>query len=142
MPMMRDTRIPFPLISLACAAGLAVFGCGGDRDRGKRPLMGKIAAENASVVILTSDNPRREDPGAIIKEIAQGIPAGTRVFREPDRRAAIGLALELASPGDTVLIAGKGHEAYQLIGEEKIPFSDMEEVLHRSRREENGENKD
>lgn len=117
---------------------IAVFGCGGDRDRGKRPLMGRIAAENAAVVILTSDNPRGEDPERIISEIAGGIPAGTRVFREPDRRAAIGLALELASPGDTVLIAGKGHETSQIIGEEKLPFSDMEEVMQRCRREEDG----
>jgi UDP-N-acetylmuramoyl-L-alanyl-D-glutamate--2,6-diaminopimelate ligase len=104
-----------------------VFGCGGDRDHHKRPQMGRIAAELADVCVVTSDNPRSEDPGAIIAQILEGIsnPAGIRV--EPDRRAAIGLALDDARSGDTVVIAGKGHE----LGQEfeagrKIPFDDRE----------------
>ena len=107
---------------------IAVFGCGGDRDRGKRPMMGSVAAQGAAAVVLTSDNPRSEDPAGIIRDVAEGIPPGTRLFYEPDRGAAIRLALELAKPGDTVLIAGKGHETYQLVKDGKLPFSDMETV--------------
>ena len=107
---------------------IAVFGCGGDRDRGKRPLMGAAAARYASPIILTSDNPRSEDPMAIISEIRAGIPAGTPVLCEPDRGKAIRLALEAARPGDTVLIAGKGHETGQTTNNGTLPFSDMEEV--------------
>ena len=103
-----------------------VFGAGGDRDRGKRPVMGRIAAGLADRVWLTSDNPRSEDPGAIIGEIAAGVvspPPGGQV-REPDRREAIRRALHWARPGDTVVIAGKGHEAYQIIGGQVLPFDD------------------
>lgn len=107
-----------------------VFGCGGDRDRGKRPLMGAIAARLADRVWVTSDNPRSECPEAIVEEVLVGlreIPgAGTRHEAEPDRRAAIGAALGWARAGDTVVIAGKGHETYQLIGAAALPFDDRE----------------
>ena len=103
-----------------------VFGAGGDRDRGKRPVMGRIAAALADRVWLTSDNPRSEDPGAIIEEIAAGVvpsPPGGHV-RDPDRREAIRRALDWARPGDTVVIAGKGHETYQIIAGQVLPFDD------------------
>jgi len=100
---------------------LCVFGCGGDRDRGKRPRMGAIAAELADHVIVTSDNPRWEDPVAIIRDVLEG--AG-EVDWLVDRREAIQRALRLAAPGDLVLIAGKGHELYQEIGGRRLPFDD------------------
>jgi UDP-N-acetylmuramoyl-L-alanyl-D-glutamate--2,6-diaminopimelate ligase len=105
---------------------IVVFGCGGDRDRGKRPLMGEIAARLSDRAVITSDNPRTEDPDAIIADIARGVPAelDDRVAIESDRRAAIRLALREAVRGDTVVIAGKGHEQGQLVGERKIPFDD------------------
>ncbi len=111
---------------------LVVFGAGGDRDRGKRPLMGKLAKDLADVVIVTSDNPRGEEPLAIIQDILQG--AGTDVEIDPDRRAAIGRAIELADAGDVVVIAGKGHEQGQEVAGEKLPFDDREvarELLRR-----------
>ena len=104
---------------------ICVFGCGGDRDRGKRPLMGRIAAELSDLVIVTSDNPRSEDPDAIIDEIVAGI-AGGGVETEPDRRLAIREALERADAGDVVVIAGKGHERYQEFGTGPVPFDDRE----------------
>jgi UDP-N-acetylmuramoyl-L-alanyl-D-glutamate--2,6-diaminopimelate ligase len=105
-----------------------VFGCGGDRDAGKRPIMGAIAAELADEIILTDDNPRTEDPQKIISAIAAGIPADQprRVIR--DRAAAIAEALAAAGPEDVVLIAGKGHEEYQIHGTQSQPFSDRSEV--------------
>jgi len=113
---------------------VTVFGCGGDRDRGKRPIMGRIAAEQSDVVIVTSDNPRSEPPEAIIDEILSGISPGCgSVHREPDRRRAIYLAMELAEAGDLVLIAGKGHETYQLHAGHRIHFDDREvarEAIH------------
>jgi UDP-N-acetylmuramoyl-L-alanyl-D-glutamate--2,6-diaminopimelate ligase len=108
---------------------IAVFGCGGDRDREKRPLMGGIAARLADACVVTSDNPRSEEPKAIIAEILAGITdsEAEEIEVEPDRRAAIALAFEAATPGDTVVIAGKGHEQGQeLAGGRKIPFDDRE----------------
>jgi len=106
----------------------AVFGCGGDRDRGKRPLMGEIAARLSDRVWITSDNPRSEPPKAIIDEIVAGVirvwPDPARYATIQDRRAAIRDALEWARPGDTVVVAGKGHETYQIIGSELFPFDD------------------
>jgi UDP-N-acetylmuramoyl-L-alanyl-D-glutamate--2,6-diaminopimelate ligase len=101
-----------------------VFGCGGDRDAAKRPVMGEAAARLADRVFLTSDNPRSEEPRAIISDVQTGIPAGAPVVVEPDRRRAIEQALDGARPGDVVLIAGKGHETTQVIGEQVIPFDD------------------
>ncbi|HEX7131952.1 MAG TPA: UDP-N-acetylmuramoyl-L-alanyl-D-glutamate--2,6-diaminopimelate ligase, partial [Iamia sp.] len=102
-----------------------VFGCGGDRDVAKRPLMGE-AASAADLVVLTSDNPRSEDPGAIIEAVRAGIPPDTDLVVEPQRELAIGRALAAATPGDTVLLAGKGHETTQTIGDRVIPFDDGE----------------
>jgi UDP-N-acetylmuramoyl-L-alanyl-D-glutamate--2,6-diaminopimelate ligase len=124
----------------------AVFGCGGDRDRGKRPVMGAIAARLSDIAIVTSDNPRTEEPGGIIAEIESGLSGAGKprisarkretqsaqletengYYIEEDRRAAIRIALASARPGDVVLIAGKGHEDYQIIGKEKIRFDDRE----------------
>jgi UDP-N-acetylmuramoyl-L-alanyl-D-glutamate--2,6-diaminopimelate ligase len=112
---------------------LCVFGCGGDRDRGKRPVMGRIAAERADVAILTSDNPRSEDPLAIIEEVAAGAPAGALEI-DPDRRAAIRRAIELAGPGDVVLLAGKGHEQGQELAGTVHPFDDREVAREALRR--------
>ena len=106
---------------------LCVFGCGGNSDRQKRPIMGRISGRLAHVTILTCDNPKSEDPAAIIDEIEEGIrPTGGAYERIPDRRAAIRRALELASPEDVVLLAGKGHETYQIVGKEFLPYSDAE----------------
>jgi UDP-N-acetylmuramoyl-L-alanyl-D-glutamate--2,6-diaminopimelate ligase len=102
-----------------------VFGCGGDRDKGKRPQMAQIAEKNSDVVIVTSDNPRSEDPMAIIADILHGFH-DAKPYIEVDRRKAIQMALEHARSGDVVVIAGKGHEDYQIIGQEKIHFSDLE----------------
>ena len=102
---------------------IVVFGCGGDRDRGKRPIMGQIAAAGADLAIVTSDNPRTEDPDAIIDDVEAGM-GETPHLRVTDRRAAIHAALEAAGPDDTVLLAGKGHETYQVIGTEKVPFDE------------------
>ncbi len=108
---------------------IIVFGCGGDRDRAKRPQMASIAAERADFAILTSDNPRTEDPGAILDDTEKGF-AGRKAeyLRIADREAAIGAALRLAHPGDTIVIAGKGHENYQEINGVKHPFDDRETV--------------
>ena len=106
---------------------IVVFGCGGDRDKGKRPIMGRIAAEGADLAIATSDNPRTEDPGAIIDDVEQGM-ADVPHLRFVDRLAAIHAALESGRPGDTVLLAGKGHETYQVLGTTKVPFDEREIV--------------
>ena len=102
-----------------------VFGCGGDRDATKRPLMGAVAQQQADWVVATSDNPRSEDPAHILHQILQGTIAGETVRVEPDRAAAIALALAEAAPADVVLIAGKGHEDYQEVAGVRRPFSDM-----------------
>jgi len=106
---------------------IVVFGCGGDRDRGKRPLMGRIAAELSDLAIVTSDNPRTEDPARIIDDIEQGM-AGQAHRRIVDRLTAIHTALNEGRAGDTILLAGKGHETYQIIGSSKIDFDEREIV--------------
>jgi UDP-N-acetylmuramoyl-L-alanyl-D-glutamate--2,6-diaminopimelate ligase len=104
---------------------IVVLGCGGDRDRSKRPLMGEAAAENADVVFLTSDNPRSEDPMVILAEMEKGlVSASVPYYVEPDRRSAIRVALGEARPADVVVIAGRGHESHQEVGGERIPFDD------------------
>jgi UDP-N-acetylmuramoyl-L-alanyl-D-glutamate--2,6-diaminopimelate ligase len=104
---------------------ITVFGCGGDRDRGKRPKMGRAAGEGSDFVVVTSDNPRSEDPLAIIEESVAGLrETGTRFAAEPDRRKAIALALAEARPGDIVLLAGKGHERTQIMRDGEFPFDD------------------
>ena len=123
---------------------IVVFGCGGDRDRGKRPVMGQVAASASHLAILTSDNPRTEDPLRIIEEVEKGIrETGRKKYRAadlsgawtdsgylviPDRREAIRLAIRAARAGDVVLIAGKGHEDYQIVGRKKFHFDDREEA--------------
>ncbi len=118
---------------LATARGLGprrlitVFGCGGDRDRTKRPLMGKVAASLSDLTVITSDNPRSEDPHAIIEDALKGVRDTGHPYRvEADRAKAIALALREAQPGDVVVIAGKGHETYQVIGAQTIHFDDRE----------------
>ena len=112
------------------ASVITVCGCGGNRDRGKRPLMAQIAAKLSSRVILTSDNPRNEDPDAILAEMAAGLDEAqaARTLIISDRRQAIRTAVALAKPGDVILVAGKGHETYQIIGSETHHFDDREEV--------------
>ncbi len=107
---------------------ITVFGAGGDRDKTKRPLMGRIAGDYSDIVIVTSDNPRTEKPEKIIDDIMRGVIRHASVLREIDRRTAIERALSCAQRGDVILIAGKGHEDYQVIGQEKIHFSDREVV--------------
>lgn len=108
---------------------VALFGCGGDRDRSKRPIMGKIAADRADFVIVTSDNPRTEAPNAIIADILEGMQeTKTPYVVEPDRRKAIRLALALGQKNDIIVLAGKGHEDYQIIGKEKFHLDEREEV--------------
>jgi UDP-N-acetylmuramoyl-L-alanyl-D-glutamate--2,6-diaminopimelate ligase len=121
---------------------ITVFGCGGDRDRTKRPLMGAVAGRLSDVIVITSDNPRSEDPARIIDEIQRGLTADTRRDRDQrllaivDRREAIAEAIALARPDDLVLVAGKGHEKYQVIGSQVLPFDDVavaREALDRRR---------
>jgi UDP-N-acetylmuramoyl-L-alanyl-D-glutamate--2,6-diaminopimelate ligase len=107
---------------------IVLFGCGGDRDRTKRPMMGEIAARLADLLFVTSDNPRSEDPGTIIAEIAAGIAPGTAAEHVLDRRAAIEQAVASASSGDILVIAGKGHEDYQIFADRTIHFDDREEA--------------
>lgn len=133
-------RLLAALRPLARAKLVTVIGCGGDRDRGKRPLMGEAAARASDLVVLTSDNPRTEDPVRILADIEAGVRAtglarlasvgeGARGYVvEPDRSAAIALAIRAARPGDVVAIAGKGHEDYQIVGTEKRHLDDREEV--------------
>ena len=119
---------------------LAVFGCGGDRDRAKRPLMAQAVARNCDLAIATSDNPRTEDPARILVDVEAGLAGLQRVEAKAlgsgkgqyavieDRREAIRTAISLAGPNDAVVIAGKGHEDYQIIGREKLPFDDRKEA--------------
>jgi UDP-N-acetylmuramoyl-L-alanyl-D-glutamate--2,6-diaminopimelate ligase len=109
---------------------ITVFGCGGDRDRTKRPLMGAVAGRLSDLIIVTSDNPRSEDPARIIEEIQRGITNDTRrdagqLLAIVDRAEAIAKAVEVARPDDLVLVAGKGHEKYQVIGDRTLPFDDV-----------------
>jgi UDP-N-acetylmuramoyl-L-alanyl-D-glutamate--2,6-diaminopimelate ligase len=106
---------------------ITVFGCGGDRDRAKRPLMGEAAGRGSDFVVLTSDNPRSEDPLAIINDAMVGLQrSGTKYRVEPDRKMAIALAIAETRPGDIVLIAGKGHEKLQVTREGSVRFDDVE----------------
>lgn len=105
---------------------ITVFGCGGDRDRGKRPLMAMAVAQLSDIAILTSDNPRHEDPLAIIQDARPGLAKAFQPIIEPDRREATAKAISLLEPEDALLIAGKGHENYQIIGDERIHYSDQE----------------
>lgn len=110
---------------------ISVFGAGGHRDVTKRPLMGEVAARLSDIAIVTSDNPREEEPLAIIRDIMKGMKgplAKAQILTEPDRRQAIVRAVSLAQPGDIVLVCGKGHENYQIVGDEKLAFDDYEEV--------------
>ena len=103
-----------------------VVGCGGEKDRAKRPLMAAVCEARADSVVLTSDNPRHEDPRAILDEMQTGLRDPSRVLVDPDRASAIRAAISAAASGDVVLIAGKGHETTQVIGDEVIPFDDRE----------------
>jgi UDP-N-acetylmuramoyl-L-alanyl-D-glutamate--2,6-diaminopimelate ligase len=119
------------VISVARGMGpkriITLFGCGGDRDRSKRPLMGAAAAEGSDFVVLTSDNPRSEDPLAIMNDAMVGLSRfDTPHLAEPDRERAIRKAIESAQPGDVVILAGKGHETYQILKDGPIPFDDRE----------------
>ena len=114
---------PFVQGRLVC-----VFGCGGDRDRGKRPQMAAIAAELADHVVVTSDNPRTEDPQQILNDVVAGIPERTSMHVEADRAIAIAAAIGDAAHDDFVLIAGKGHEDYQILGTTKVHFDDREQA--------------
>jgi UDP-N-acetylmuramoyl-L-alanyl-D-glutamate--2,6-diaminopimelate ligase len=113
---------------------ITVFGCGGDRDKGKRPKMGAIAADLSDFVLVTSDNPRTEEPHQIIKDVLVGV-VGVEYTAIENRREAIESACRMAKPGDTVLIAGKGHEDYQIIGKEVFPFDDREVAREALRRQ-------
>jgi UDP-N-acetylmuramoyl-L-alanyl-D-glutamate--2,6-diaminopimelate ligase len=108
---------------------IVVFGCGGDRDKSKRAIMGEVATRLADVVYVTSDNSRGENPDAIIDDIMEGLQGDpNKVIRVTDRREAIRLAVRRARPEDMLLLAGKGHENYQIIGQRILPFSDVDEL--------------
>ena len=107
---------------------IVVCGCGGDRDKTKRPVMGGMAAKRADVAIFTSDNPRTEDPEQILREMEEGVESGDKYLKIADRQEAIKTAVMLAEPRDIILLAGKGHEDYQIVGTEKLPFNDKEVV--------------
>ncbi len=119
------TRLARDFVLTGRGRVITVFGCGGDRDRGKRPKMGRAAGEGSDFVVVTSDNPRSEDPMAIIEETLAGLrETGTRFAVEPDRRKAIAMALAEARAGDIVLLAGKGHERTQITRDGELPFDD------------------
>jgi UDP-N-acetylmuramoyl-L-alanyl-D-glutamate--2,6-diaminopimelate ligase len=106
-----------------------VFGCGGDRDAGKRPQMGAVAEAGADRVVVTSDNPRTEDPARILDDVRSGVSRPEDMLWIVDRREAIHAAARLADETDVVLVAGKGHETYQVVGEERLPFDDRDVIL-------------
>ena len=114
-------------MSLKLAELFLFLGCGGDRDRGKRPIMGRIAEKYSDIAVITSDNPRTENPLEIIEEIKVGLQKENHII-EPDRAKAIEIAVQNAKKDDIILIAGKGHETYQIIGREKVHFDDREAV--------------
>jgi len=120
---------------------VCVFGCGGDRDHAKRPVMGAVAAELADVAVLTSDNPRGEDPDAIIADVLRGVPDTFSVEVRPDRHDAIDYAVGVAGPGDVVMVAGKGHEAVIEIGDRRVPFDDRVVVSDAVRRRFGGDDR-
>jgi UDP-N-acetylmuramoyl-L-alanyl-D-glutamate--2,6-diaminopimelate ligase len=122
-------RVLRTLESVTAGEVWCVFGCGGDRDRGKRPLMGAAAAELADRIVLTDDNPRTENPEAIVRDIRAGMHDHPQVTVLHDRRAALRHAIDRAKPGDVVLVAGKGHEPEQVVGGETRPFSDRAVAL-------------
>ena len=115
---------------------IAVFGCGGDKDMGKRAPMGEVVGRLADIPIVTSDNPRSEDPGAIIATVMEGIQAAgnPHVLAIPDRREAISAALAMAGEGDIVVVAGKGHETEQILKDRRIPFDDRMVIRELARR--------
>ncbi len=113
---------------------IVVFGAGGDRDKGKRPLMAK-ASQNADIVVVTSDNPRTEDPDQIIKDILEGFDSLDGILYDTDRKTALKTAFEHSNSGDVILVAGKGHEDYQIIGKTKHQFSDFDEIQNLFERE-------
>ncbi|HEY5010225.1 MAG TPA: UDP-N-acetylmuramoyl-L-alanyl-D-glutamate--2,6-diaminopimelate ligase, partial [Acidimicrobiales bacterium] len=117
--LLEDVRVMVP-----GGRVITVFGCGGDRDRAKRPEMGLVASTYSDLTIVTSDNPRSESPESIIDAVMSGVVSGANVLRDADRRSAIARALEAAAPGDVVVVAGKGHETTQTIGELVVPFDD------------------
>jgi UDP-N-acetylmuramoyl-L-alanyl-D-glutamate--2,6-diaminopimelate ligase len=134
-------RVLSSLVGLGSGRLITVFGCGGNRDRAKRPEMGRVAALRSDVVVVTSDNPRNEDPDAILSDILPGLreegfleARGEVTWEDgyfvviPDRKSAIARALSIARPGDTVAIAGKGHENVQIIKDRSLPFDDRETV--------------
>jgi UDP-N-acetylmuramoyl-L-alanyl-D-glutamate--2,6-diaminopimelate ligase len=125
------TRVLETLAGLSEGARYILFGCGGDRDRGKRPMMGRIAARYSDLAIITTDNPRSEDPSDICADITRGMPPGSyKVVL--DREEAIDFVLHEAGPGDVVVLAGKGHETYQDIAGERIPFDEAAIVSART----------
>jgi UDP-N-acetylmuramoyl-L-alanyl-D-glutamate--2,6-diaminopimelate ligase len=144
-PVLRDyahtpdalQRVLITLRPLVAGRIIVVFGAGGDRDQGKRPLMGEVAQRHADLAIVTSDNPRTEDPDAIIDQIAAGMEPG-RYVRVTDRRSAIRQALESARAGDLILLAGKGHETYQILGTTKHDFDERRLVAELLEREHEG----
>ncbi|MDP0488508.1 MAG: cyanophycin synthetase, partial [Fusobacterium sp. JB020] len=107
---------------------ITVFGCGGDRDKTKRPIMGEIAENNSDIIVVTSDNPRTEKPEEIVKDIITGLKKDNHII-EVDREKAIFKAVEIAKKDDIILVAGKGHEDYQILGRSKIHFDDREKII-------------
>jgi UDP-N-acetylmuramoyl-L-alanyl-D-glutamate--2,6-diaminopimelate ligase len=133
--LMRTLSVARTLVAERRGRVLCVFGCGGDRDPGKRAEMGSVAAAGADVVVVTSDNPRSEDPAAIADVVLAGASEGNaRLVRLPDRGEAIGHAIALAAPADIVVIAGKGHEKTQMIGDRELPFDDVEVAREAAKR--------